>query len=54
MSLCCAAEAVESASISTKHIDPERIGCCIGTGIGNIDDIVSTMEILKEKVPMGR
>lgn len=44
-------QAIEDAGLAGSGIDPERIGCVIGSGIGGLGSIEETALLIKERGP---
>ncbi len=44
-------QAIEDAGLTESGIDPERIGCVIGSGIGGLGSIEDTAILIKERGP---
>lgn len=44
-------QAIEDAGLEQSGIDPERIGCVIGSGIGGLGSIEETALLIKERGP---
>ena len=49
--LVAAAEAMQQASLTVSEANRERVGIIIGTGIGGIQTILDTYDVMKERGP---
>ena len=49
--VACAAMAVEDAALKTDSVDPTRFGVLVGSGIGGLETILGTYEVLRTKGP---
>lgn len=49
--LAAAEQAWEDSKLDLKHIDPERLGVYVGSGIGGIETLIENIDALRQKGP---